>query len=88
DGRKVRGTIHWVCARNGVTAEIRRFQHLFAAENPGAEADLIAAINAQSVEVLTAAVIEPSLAAANSADAVQFERLGYFCADPDGTSSA
>ena len=88
DGRKVKGTIHWVCAQNGIIAEVRRFQHLFTSDNPGAEDDLIAALNPDSVEILSGAVVEPSLASANSADAVQFERLGYFCPDPDGSSAA
>ena len=88
DGRKVKGTIHWVCAQKGIVSEVRRFQHLFVGDNPGAEDDLIAALNPHSVEVLSGAVVEPSLASANCADAVQFERLGYYCPDPDGRLAA
>ena len=88
DGRKVRGTIHWVCAQKGMKAEVRRFQHLFTTDNPGAEDDILSALNPDSLEILSGAIVEPSLAEAVIGDAVQFERLGYFCADPDGTGNS
>jgi glutaminyl-tRNA synthetase len=82
DGRKVRGTLHWVDAANSLTAEVRRFEHLFAGDNPGAEDDLIAALNSNSLTEIEAR-IEPALAADPVGAQVQFERLGYFCVDPD-----
>ncbi len=85
DGRKVRGTLHWVCANNGVTAEVRRFEHLFESTNPGGEEDLIAALNPNSMTVNTNARIEPVLAADDIGTQVQFERLGYFSVDSDST---
>ncbi len=85
DGRKVKGTIHWVSARHGIPAEVRRFGHLFEAENPAGIGDLEAELNPHSLQLLTDAVVEPSLAAPEVGRAVQFERLGYFCADPDSS---
>ena len=83
DGRKVRGTLHWVCAKNSVTAEVRRFEQLFQSANPGAEEDLIAALNPNSMTVIPNARIEPVLAADDVGTQVQFERLGYFSVDSD-----
>ena len=85
DGRKVRGTLHWVCAKNSVTAEVRRFEQLFQSANPGAEEDLNAALNPNSMTVIPNARIEPALAADDVGTQVQFERLGYFCVDSDST---
>jgi glutaminyl-tRNA synthetase len=85
DGRKVKGTIHWVSARHGVEAEVRRFGHLFESENPAAADDFIAALNPNSLRTIANAVVEPALASPAIGTAVQFERLGYFCADPDTT---
>ena len=85
DGRKVRGTLHWVCATNSVTAEVRRFEHLFESANPGGEEDLIAALNPNSMTVIEDARIEPALAADDIGTQVQFERLGYFSVDRDST---
>ena len=85
DGRKVRGTLHWVCAKNSVTAEVRRFEQLFESANPGAEEDLNAALNPNSLTVIPNARIEPALAADDVGTQVQFERLGYFCVDSDST---
>ena len=85
DGRKVRGTLHWVCAKNGVTAEVRRFEQLFQSANPGAEEDLNAALNPNSMTVIPNARIEPALAADDIGTQVQFERLGYFSVDSDST---
>lgn len=83
DGRKVRGTIHWVNAADAVAAEIRLYDQLFRAPIPGAAGDIMADLNPHSLEVLNGVVVEPAIAADNSGEAVQFERQGYFCRDPD-----
>lgn len=84
DGRKIKGTLHWVSAAHGVPAEVRLYDRLFKVENPmGGEGDLHQHLNPSSLEVLRDAVVEPSLAGAAAFDRVQFERLGYFCVDPD-----
>ena len=81
DGRKVRGTIHWVSA-DAVPAEIRLYQPLFTRPDPGADGDLMADLNPDSLEVIEA-LVEPGLAGGDTADTVQFERQGYFSRDPD-----
>jgi glutaminyl-tRNA synthetase len=83
DGRKVRGTIHWVAASHAIPAEIRLYNPLFIRPDPGAAGDLMADLNPDSLEVLQGAVVEPALAGDNSEAAVQFERQGYFSRDPD-----
>ncbi len=83
DGRKVQATLHWVAAADAVTAEVRLYNHLFARPAPGADGDIMADINPDSLEVLNGCLLEPALAAAPVGEAVQFERLGYFCADLD-----
>ena len=83
DGRKVRGTIHWVSAAHAARAEIRLYNPLFTRPDPGADGDLMADLDPQSREVLSGAMIEPSLAGDNAEEAVQFERQGYFARDPD-----
>src|SRR4051794_35266110 len=83
DGRKVRGTIHWVPASDAIPAEIRLYNPLFTRPDPGAAGDLMADLNPNSLEVLKGAIVEPALAGDNSAAAVQFERQGYFCRDAD-----
>ena len=85
DGRKVQATIHWVAAADAVPAEIRLYSHLFNRPDPGADGDVMADLSADSLEVLTGCLVEPALASEAVGDAVQFERTGYFCADPDGT---
>ena len=87
DGRKVQATLHWVAAADAVEAEVRLYNHLFARPDPGADGDIMADINPDSLEVLTGCLLEPALAAAPIGEAVQFERLGYFCADPDSTAA-
>lgn len=82
DGRKVKATIHWVSASHAVPAEVRVYEQLFATPTPEA-ANFAAQINPNSLEVLTGAMLEPSLASDNSAGAMQFERQGYFCRDKD-----
>ncbi len=83
DGRKVKATIHWVSAAHAVSAEVRLYDHLFARPNPGAEGDFLADINPDSLSVLSECRLEPALAGANTDAAIQFEREGYFCLDPD-----
>jgi glutaminyl-tRNA synthetase len=83
DGRKVRGTIHWVSAEHSLPAEIRLYNPLFTRPDPGADGDMTADINPDSREVLEGALVEPGLAGGNSEAPVQFERQGYFCRDPD-----
>ncbi|MEE9391965.1 MAG: glutamine--tRNA ligase/YqeY domain fusion protein [Planctomycetota bacterium] len=82
DGRKVKGTIHWVSAAHALDAEIRLYDHLFSVEEPGKESgDFLTDINQSSLEVLKDAKLEPALADLTPGIAVQFERTGYFCAD-------
>jgi glutaminyl-tRNA synthetase len=83
DGRKVKGTIHWVSASDSVPAEVRLYNSLFNSASPDAT-NFAADLNPNSLEVLADARVEPALAAGgNSLEPVQFERLGYFCPDPD-----
>ncbi|HVU24178.1 MAG TPA: glutamine--tRNA ligase, partial [Opitutus sp.] len=82
DGRKVKGTIHWVAAPTAVTAEVRVVNPLFLAVAPDV-ANFAAELNPNSLEVLADARLEPAAAADNDAAPVQFERLGYFCRDRD-----
>ena len=88
DGRKVRGTIHWVSAPHAIPAEVRLYDRLFATENPDDvddEGDFTDNLNPDSLEINTHALVEPSLANAEPGERYQFERLGYFCVDPDST---
>ncbi len=86
DGRKVQATLHWVAAVDAVPAEVRLYSHLFSRPDPGADGDIMADLNPNSLEVLRGCLLEPALASAQIGEAVQFERLGYFCADPDSTA--
>ncbi|MDP6563974.1 MAG: glutamine--tRNA ligase/YqeY domain fusion protein [Alphaproteobacteria bacterium] len=83
DGRKVKATLHWVSAAHATAAEVRLYDHLFQREDPGAEGDFLADLNPASLECLVGCQLEPSLADLRPGETVQFERLGYFCADPD-----
>jgi glutaminyl-tRNA synthetase len=85
DGRKVQATLHWVSAADAVPAEVRLYNQLFARPDPNA-GDFAADLNPESLEVLGDARLEPALAATKLSEAVQFERQGYFCLDPDSTS--
>ncbi len=85
DGRRVQATLHWVAAADAIKAEVRLYNHLFTRPDPGADGDLMADLNPNSLEVLHDCLVEPALAAAPIGEAVQFERIGYFCADPDST---
>jgi glutaminyl-tRNA synthetase len=86
DGRKVQATLHWVAAATAVNAEIRLYNPLFTRPDPGAGGDLFADLNPNSLEVLRDARLEAALAEAKIGEAVQFERQGYFCADPDSAT--
>jgi glutaminyl-tRNA synthetase len=88
DGRKVKSTIHWVSAAHAIKAEIRQYDRLFIKEDPDDTQDgddFTAYLNADSLEVLPECYLEPSLKTATAGDKYQFERQGYFCADPDST---
>jgi glutaminyl-tRNA synthetase len=82
DGRRPKATLHWVSAAHAMPAEIRLYDHLFSRPDPGADGDLFADLSPTS-EVVVEGFVEPSLAGAPVGETVQFERLGYFCADPD-----
>ncbi len=81
DGRKVRGTIHWVSKPEAIKAEVRIYTPLFLTEKPDESTDFILNINPNSIEVLNNCFIEPSISATKPGDILQFERLGYFCVD-------
>jgi glutaminyl-tRNA synthetase len=86
DGRKVKATIHWVSAAHAVDAEVRVYETLFSKENPDETEDgqdFTANLNPNSLELISQAKLEPSLAEAKPGSRYQFERLGYFCVDPD-----
>ena len=89
DGRKVKATLHWVSAQHALKSEVRLYDNLFMKENPDKVEEgqeFTANLNPDSLEVLTDCYIEPSVGAAQALDRFQFERLGYFCVDPDSTS--
>jgi len=86
DGRKVKATLHWVSADHAVDAEVRLYDRLFTKENPNdleEGEDWRDYLNPDSLQVIPEAKVEPSLASAKPGDKFQFERKGYFCADPD-----
>jgi glutaminyl-tRNA synthetase len=84
DGRKVKGTIHWVSAKHAVNAEIRLYERLLTvADVSSEEGDFKSFLNPTSIEVLESCKLEPSLADAKPGTRFQFERQGYFCCDPD-----
>ncbi len=89
DGRKVKGTIHWVSAQHAVEAEVRLYDHLFTKPNPydvPEGQDFIVNMNPNSLERLPCCYVEPSLKDASPGSRFQFERLGYFCVDTDSTA--
>ena len=91
DNRKVKATIHWVSAEHAIDAEVRMYENLFAKEDPSnvpEGQDFTANLNPNSLEVISHAKLEPPLASAKAGDRYQFERLGYFCADPDSKPGA
>jgi glutaminyl-tRNA synthetase len=81
DGRKVKGTIHWVSAEHALNAEIRLYDRLFTVPEPGRQDDWHKALNPDSIVTLTEAMLEPGLTEAEPEERFQFERIGYFCAD-------
>jgi glutaminyl-tRNA synthetase len=88
DGRKVKGTLHWVSAERAIPAEVRLYEPLFSKENPHDVEEgqtFLDNLNPNSLEVLHAARLEPSLGGAAPGSSFQFERLGYFCVDLDST---
>ncbi len=88
DGRKVKGTIHWVSAAHALEAEVRLYDHLFAVPNPDEVPEgqpFTVNLNPKSLEVLKTCYLEPSLKSAAPGSRYQFERLGYFCVDKDST---
>jgi glutaminyl-tRNA synthetase len=90
DGRKVKGTIHWVSAKEALKAEVRLYDHLFAAKDPAdvpEGKDIFANLNPRSLETVPGAFLEPSLKAAKPGERFQFERLGYFFVDPIDSKS-
>jgi len=89
DGRKVKSTLHWVSAAHAIDAEIRLYDHLFTKADPDdvePGQDYLGNLNPHSLEVLRNAKLEPGLKSATAGDSFQFERMGYFCVDPDTTS--
>ncbi len=84
DGRKVKGTLHWVSAAHALRAEVRLYDRLFTVEQPGEDRDWREDINPDSLRSIEG-FIEPALARAETGDRVQFERIGYFCVDKDAT---
>jgi glutaminyl-tRNA synthetase len=85
-GLKPQGVIHWLSASDAVQAEVRLYDRLFKVEDPAAEEDFKSTINADSLQVIKNALVEPALAKADMGDRFQFTRLGYFCVDPDSTA--
>ncbi|MFW5730909.1 MAG: glutamine--tRNA ligase/YqeY domain fusion protein [Desulfonatronovibrionaceae bacterium] len=87
DGRKVKATLHWVSAAHAVKARVRLYDRLFSKANPGEDekkgVDFVSHINPDSLKVAKSCFAEPSLAKVNPGEKFQFERLGYFCVDPD-----
>ncbi len=88
DGRKVKSTLHWVSASHAVEAEVRLYDHLFSKEYPDDVAegeDFKSNLNPNSLEILSSCFVEPSLSKAKPGSRFQFERMGYFCVDPDSS---
>jgi glutaminyl-tRNA synthetase len=88
DGRKVKSTMHWVSAAHAISAEIRLYDKFFTKADPNDFAEgesVLSNLNPNSLEILTGAKLEPSLCNAKPGDRFQFERVGYFCVDPDST---
>jgi glutaminyl-tRNA synthetase len=91
DGRKVKSTIHWVSSAHAINAEVRLYENLFTKEDPDdvpEGQEFTANLNPHSLETVTDAKLEPSLKSAEAGARYQFERLGYFCVDPDSKSGA
>ncbi len=90
DGRRVKGTLHWVSAQHALDAEVRLYEHLFTQENPEKTEegqDFTASLNADSLKIVEPCKVEPYLADTRPLDRYQFERIGYFCTDKDTSDS-
>jgi glutaminyl-tRNA synthetase len=88
DGRKVKATLHWVSAKHALPVEVRLYDRLFNNPNPDEAPDgkdFISNLNPNSLEILDTSFVEPSLENAQAGEIVQFERLGYFCVDPESS---
>ncbi len=85
DGRRPKATLHWVSARHAVPAQVRLYERLFTRPDPGADGDLLDDLDPESEKILPQCYLEPAAAKTPVGETVQFERLGYFCADPDST---
>ena len=83
DGRRPKATLHWVSAEHAIDCEVRLYDRLFRSENPEESGDFLADLNPDSLEIIGAAKLEPSIRSAAPEARFQFERLGYFCVDPD-----
>jgi glutaminyl-tRNA synthetase len=91
DGRRVKATLHWVSAAHAIPAEVRLYDRLFAVADPENVPEgrtFLDNLNPASLEVVRGCQLEPSLASAEPGTRVQFERLGYFCVDPDSRAGA
>ena len=85
DGRRPKATLHWLTSEHAVPAQVRIYDRLFTRPDPGADGDLDADLNPNSETVLQECLVEPALTELPAGETVQFERLGYFCPDPDST---
>jgi glutaminyl-tRNA synthetase len=85
DGRRPKATLHWLSSEHAVPAQVRMYDRLFTRPDPGADGDLYADLNPNSETVLQECLVEPALTELPVGETVQFERLGYFCPDPDST---
>ena len=88
DGRKVKGTLHWVSAKHSIPAEIRLYDRLFSSINPDGEENFIDSINSNSLEVLNNCLLEPDLKSLESDIPIQFERIGYFFKDKESSDKS
>ena len=83
DGRRPKATLHWVSAAHAVECEVRLYDRLFNAENPEESGDFLEKLNPDSLQIVSDAKLEPTVVGAAPLTRYQFERLGYFCVDPD-----
>ena len=83
DGRRPKATLHWVSAQHAIDCEVRLYDRLFRSENPEESGDFLADLNADSLKIVEHAKLEPSVRDARPLTRYQFERVGYFCVDPD-----
>jgi glutaminyl-tRNA synthetase len=88
DGRKPKATLHWVAADHAIDCEVRLYDRLFKSENPEESGNFLDDLNPQSLQVVPNAKLEPSVRGAAPFTRYQFERLGYFCVDPDSSGDA